>query len=161
MDFTTLLVEYLKEQYTQARQHETRQTTSTAFLTAASGVLLGLSLKDGAIKPDGWWIGALIILVGLANWWINEAHQIGNRFHTKLAGNYGDSAFNPAAASGPAGPARERGGCAVRSPPGSRETRAAGRRSRPAASHRPSRRRPAPPERPRSRDSARAPGPAR
>jgi hypothetical protein len=86
MDQTQLLLEYLKEQYTQARQHETRQTNATTFLTAAAGVLLGIAFKEGALRSETWWVGLLIFLVGLANLVINEAHYAGNRFHTAVAG---------------------------------------------------------------------------
>jgi len=83
---TALLLEYLKEQYAQARQHETRQTNATTFLTAAAGVILGLMFKDGIPRPDTWWIGLVVFLIGLANLWINNAHFEGNRFHTSVAG---------------------------------------------------------------------------
>ncbi len=86
MDQTTLLLEYLKEQYTQARQHENREANTTTFLTALAGALLGLGFKDGAIHPENWWIGALLILVGSANLWINSVHFKGNRYHTAVAG---------------------------------------------------------------------------
>ena len=86
MESSQLLLEYLKEQYTQARQHETRQSTATSFLTGAAAVILGFALKDGALISSDWWIGILVILIGAANWWINRAHHRGNRFHTKLAG---------------------------------------------------------------------------
>jgi len=84
MDQTNLLLEYLKEHYTQARQHENRQTSATAFLTSAVGLLLGVALKDGLDREDSW-IGILVALTGLANWLINEAHFEGNRFHTSVA----------------------------------------------------------------------------
>jgi hypothetical protein len=45
MDQTALLLEYLKEQYTQARQHETRETNATTFLTALAGALLAWGSK--------------------------------------------------------------------------------------------------------------------
>lgn len=86
MDQTALLLEYLKEQYTQARQHETRQTNATTFLTAAAAVLLSVMLRDGLTHPETWWIGLAVALVGLANWLINKAHYKGNRFHTTAAG---------------------------------------------------------------------------
>jgi hypothetical protein len=86
LEHTELLVEYLREQYTQARQHETRQTTATSFLTSAAAVLLGFALKDGELKFSDWWIGLIIILIGFASWWVNHAHFKGNRFHVKLAG---------------------------------------------------------------------------
>ena len=86
MDQTEFLLEYLKEQYTQARQHETRETNATTFLTALAGALLGLAFKEGAIRPESWWIGALLVLIGLTNWWINRVHFKGNRFHTAVAG---------------------------------------------------------------------------
>jgi hypothetical protein len=86
MEQQHLLIEYLKEQYSQARQHETRQTTATSFLTGVAAVVLGFMLQDGAIKPSDLWVGILILLIGFANYWINRAHFLGNRFHTKLAG---------------------------------------------------------------------------
>jgi hypothetical protein len=86
MDQTALLLEYLKEQYTQARQYETREANATTFLTALAGALLGLAFKEGAIRPESCWIGALIILIGLANWWINKAHIKGTLYHNALAG---------------------------------------------------------------------------
>lgn len=86
MDQTGLLIEYLKEQYTQARQHENRQTTSTSFLTGAAGIVLGFAVKDGMPKPHAWWLGIVLVLIGAANLWINRQHFIGNRFHTALAG---------------------------------------------------------------------------
>jgi hypothetical protein len=76
----------LKEQYTQARHYETREANATAFLTALAGALLGLAFKDGAIRPESWRIGALLILIGLANWWINRVHFIGSRYRTAVAG---------------------------------------------------------------------------
>lgn len=84
MDQTTLLLEYLKEHYTQSRQHETRQTNATTFLTSAAGVIVGFSLKDG--NAPSLFIGALIFAMGLANIWINYTHYRGNRFHTSVAG---------------------------------------------------------------------------
>jgi hypothetical protein len=86
MDQTAFLLEYLKEQYTQARQYETRETNATTFLTALAGALLGLGFKEGAIRPGSWEIGALLILIGLANLWINRAHFRGNHYHTAVAG---------------------------------------------------------------------------
>jgi hypothetical protein len=86
MDQTALLLEYLKEQYTQARQHETRETNATTFLTALAGAVLALAFKEGAFRAESWWIGALLILIGSANWWINRAHFKGNRYHTAVAG---------------------------------------------------------------------------
>jgi len=86
MDKTTLLLEYLKEQYAQARQHETRQTNATTFLTAAAAVVLGFVFKDGALRPEVWWVGIIVALIGVANLWINEAHFKGNRLHTAIAG---------------------------------------------------------------------------
>jgi hypothetical protein len=76
----------LKEQYTQARQYETREANATTFLTALAGALLGLAFKDGAIRPESWWIGALIIVIGLANLWINGVHFKGTLYHNALAG---------------------------------------------------------------------------
>lgn len=86
MDASVLLLEYLKEQYTQARQHEMRQTATTTFLTAASGAIVGLAIKDAHLLREQWWLGVVVVCLGLANIAILEAHQIGNRFHTKLAG---------------------------------------------------------------------------
>lgn len=86
MDSSVLLLEYLKEQYTQARQHETRQTAATSLLTGAAAVILGFAFKDGSLIQSDWWIGIPVLLVGAANFWINQAHHKGNRFHTKLAG---------------------------------------------------------------------------
>jgi hypothetical protein len=86
MDQTALLLEYLKEQYAQARQHETRETNATTFLTALAGALLGLGFNEGAFRSGNGWIGALLILIGGANWWINRAHFKGNRYHTAVAG---------------------------------------------------------------------------
>jgi len=86
MDKPDLLLEYLKEQYTQARQHETLRASTTTFLTAASGVILGFGFKDGEFHP-GLWIGILVALIGAANFLINEAHFKGNRLHTSIAGN--------------------------------------------------------------------------
>ena len=80
------LVEYLREQYVQARQHATRQSTATSFLTAAAAVVLGLAVKNGEIGSGSLWAGISIVLVGIANFWINRAHFLGNRFHTTLAG---------------------------------------------------------------------------
>jgi hypothetical protein len=86
MDQADLLMEYLKEQYTQARQHETLRTNATTFLTAAAGITIGFLFKEGQFQPDLWWIGGLIALIGVANFLINRAHFFGNRFHTSLAG---------------------------------------------------------------------------
>jgi peptidoglycan/LPS O-acetylase OafA/YrhL len=86
MEASSLLLEYLKEQYTQARQHETRQTAATTFLTAAAGAILGLAIKDGHLLKTQWWLGAVVACLGLANYGILAAHQLGNRFHTRLAG---------------------------------------------------------------------------
>ena len=86
MDKTQLQLEYLKEQYTQARQHETLRTNVTAFLTAAAGVILGLIFKEGHPVRDFWWAGLVVAAVGAANCWINHAHFLGNRLHTTLAG---------------------------------------------------------------------------
>ena len=86
MEPAPLLIEYLKEQYTQARQHETRQTAATTFLTSASAAVLALAVKDGQLIHGQWWLGVTVMCLGLANIGILSAHQIGNRFHTKLAG---------------------------------------------------------------------------
>lgn len=86
MEKSQLLLEYLKEQYTQARQHETRQTAATTFLTTASGAILGLSMSGGKIMHDQWWLGLVVAGLGFANLLILSAHHIGNRFHTSLAG---------------------------------------------------------------------------
>jgi len=86
MDQTELLLEYLKEQYTQARQHENRQTSATTFLTTVAAAVLGFALKDGELHSGTWWICALVVLIGLANLLINEAHFTGNRYHTAAAG---------------------------------------------------------------------------
>jgi len=86
MESPELLLEYLKEQYAQARQHETRQTNTTAFISAGAGALIGFAGKDGVLIQTAWWVGAALIYLGIVNFWINQAHQIGNRFHTKLAG---------------------------------------------------------------------------
>jgi hypothetical protein len=85
MEKTQLQLEYLKEQYTQARQHETLRTNVTTFLTAAAAVILGLIFKEGS-SQQLWWGGLLVAAIGAANWWINRAHFLGNRFHTTLAG---------------------------------------------------------------------------
>lgn len=86
MDTSQLLLEYLKEQYTQARQHETRQTAATTFLTAAAGAVLGFAVRDGHLLREQWWLGLVVASLGLANIAILRAHQLGNRFHTNLAG---------------------------------------------------------------------------
>ena len=86
MDQNTLLLEYLKEHYTQARQHETRQTSSTTFLTATSAVIISLAFKDGHTCNTFWQLGLLLFFIGGINWWIIRAHFIGNRFHTSVAG---------------------------------------------------------------------------
>ncbi|MBB3695853.1 hypothetical protein [Sphingomonas sp. BK580] len=52
MDASQLLLEYLKEQYAQARQHETRQAAATTFLTAAGGAVLGVAVKDGHLLRE-------------------------------------------------------------------------------------------------------------
>jgi hypothetical protein len=56
-------------------------------LTAASGVVLGIAFKDGTLGVNTLWTGILVTLIGIANLRINQAHFIGNRFHTALAGN--------------------------------------------------------------------------
>jgi hypothetical protein len=86
MEKTQLQLEYLKEQYAQARQHETLRTNATAFLTAAAGVFFGLIVKDGKLTPQFWWAGLIVALIGVANLWINKAHFRGNRLHTAIAG---------------------------------------------------------------------------
>lgn len=86
MESEQVLLEYLKEQYSQARQHETRQSAATSFLAGSAALVLGFGVKDGVLRSNDWWIGILIVLIGAASWWINRAHNIGNRFHTKLAG---------------------------------------------------------------------------
>ena len=86
MEASQLLLEYLKEQYTQARQHETRQTAATTLLTAAGAAILSLSSNNGHFLQDRWWVGIIVALLGAANIGILTAHHLGNRFHTKLAG---------------------------------------------------------------------------
>jgi hypothetical protein len=86
MEHQALLMEYLKEQYQQARQHETRQTNATVFLTAAAGAVFGYMAKNGIIEDGSIWFGLILIFLGGANCWINKAHFNGNRFHVKLAG---------------------------------------------------------------------------
>jgi hypothetical protein len=86
MDQTEFLLEYLKEQYAQARQHETRQTNATTFLTAAAAAILALAFKDGTPRKEMWWVGIVVVLIGAANLAINQAHYRGNRYHTTVAG---------------------------------------------------------------------------
>jgi hypothetical protein len=86
MEKTQLLLEYLKEQYSQARQHETLRTNVTTFLTAAAGVVLGILFKEGKPVPELWWGGLIVASLGAANLIINKAHFLGNRFHTSMAG---------------------------------------------------------------------------
>jgi hypothetical protein len=86
MEASELLLEYLKEQYTQARQHENRQTAASTFLTAASAAILGLAMGQGVLQQENWWAGLAVALLGAANLAINKAHFMGNRFHTTLAG---------------------------------------------------------------------------
>ena len=84
MEQHTLLLEYLKEQYAQARQHETLRTNCTTFLTASSGLILGFNSKNGDLSGN-MYFGLLIFLNGLANYQINKSHFFGNRFHTTVA----------------------------------------------------------------------------
>lgn len=86
MEASHLLLEYLKEQYTQARQHETRQTAATTFLTAAAAAVLGLAIDGGTLVYQNWWAGVVVSLIGAANLALLRAHQLGNRYHTTLAG---------------------------------------------------------------------------
>jgi hypothetical protein len=86
MEKTQLQLEYLKEQYAQARQHETLRTNVTTFLTATAGVILGLIFKEGRLISELWWGGIVVALVGAANFWINRSHFKGNRLHTAIAG---------------------------------------------------------------------------
>jgi hypothetical protein len=86
MEQTTLLLEYLREQYSQARQHETIEANATTFLTGSAGVVLGFSLKKGSLNTNGLWVGIIVFLIGLANFRLNAAHFTGNRFHTGVAG---------------------------------------------------------------------------
>jgi hypothetical protein len=86
MEKTQLQLEYLKEQYAQARQHETLRTNVTTFLTATAGVFFGLMFKNGNLISDFWWGGLIVALIGAANFWINRAHFEGNRLHTAIAG---------------------------------------------------------------------------
>jgi hypothetical protein len=86
MEKTQLQLEYLKEQYAQARQHETLRTNVTTFLTAAAGVTLGLIFRDGKLSSDLWWAGVIVAVIGAANFWINKAHYRGNRLHMAVAG---------------------------------------------------------------------------
>lgn len=85
MEKTTLLLEYLKEQYTQSRQYETRQTASIAFMTAAAGAIAGLALKDGALRQDAWWVGLILFVLGLTSFTIAREHHRGIRFHAAMA----------------------------------------------------------------------------
>ncbi|HEX8573567.1 MAG TPA: hypothetical protein VF759_12545 [Allosphingosinicella sp.] len=86
MEASHLLLEYLNEQYTQARQHETRQTAATTFLTAAAAAVLGLAIDGGTLVYQNWWAGVVVGLIGAANLALLSAHQLGNRYHTTLAG---------------------------------------------------------------------------
>jgi hypothetical protein len=62
------------------------RTNTITFLTAAAGAVLAIAFKDGVIRHDNWWIGIIILALGVTNLVIVEAHFRGNRFHTTLAG---------------------------------------------------------------------------
>jgi hypothetical protein len=86
MDKANLLLEYLKEQYAQARQHETRQTASVTFLTAAAGVVAAFGFKDGAPRESAGVVGLIVAVIGLLGMVVSYVHYVGNRFHTRLSG---------------------------------------------------------------------------
>jgi len=86
MDQTTLLLDFLKEQYTQRRQHELSQTNATTFLTGAAGVVLGFALKEGLSGINAFAAGLVVFLIGAVNWRINRAHSLGSRFRDATAG---------------------------------------------------------------------------
>lgn len=86
MEKATLLLDYLKEQYAQARQHETRQTASVTFLTAAAGVVAAFGFKDGAPRQSAAVVGLIVAGIGLLGLLISWVHYAGNRFHTSVSG---------------------------------------------------------------------------
>jgi hypothetical protein len=42
--------------------------------------------KDGLPRPETWWMGLIVFLIGVANLLICKAHFIGNRYRNDLAG---------------------------------------------------------------------------
>lgn len=87
MDHLELLRAYLEEHYTQARQHETRQTTELSILTSAVGVVLGFAIHDGQFeKLPAYLFGGIVVIIGIVAILLVDAHQKGIRFHNKVAG---------------------------------------------------------------------------
>jgi hypothetical protein len=86
MDQETLLLEYLKHQWSERSFHQDGAIKVTAFLTAAAGVVLGLAFKEGASSSNALASGVVLFLIGLANLKINQAYLIGNRYRNSVSG---------------------------------------------------------------------------
>jgi hypothetical protein len=84
MDQTTLLLEFLKYQWEERRHHQTSEVSATAFLTAAAGVVLGFAFKENQPIFASISSGVIVVLVGYANWRINRAYFIANRFRNAM-----------------------------------------------------------------------------
>ena len=86
MDQQTLLLEYLKHQWSERSFHQDGAIKVTAFLTAAAGAVLSLAFKEGANSHSAFASGIVLFLIGLANLKINQAYLIGNRYRNAVSG---------------------------------------------------------------------------
>jgi hypothetical protein len=86
MDQETLLLEYLKHQWSERSFHQDGAIKVTAFLTATAGVVLSVALKENASSSNALATGIMLFLVGLANLRINQAYLIGNRYRNSVSG---------------------------------------------------------------------------
>lgn len=86
-DEKTLLLEFLKYQWEERRHHQTAEINATAFLTGAAGIVLGFAFKDAQSNIITVASGFIVFLIGVANFRINRAYFLANRFRNSMGWN--------------------------------------------------------------------------